>query len=190
MKIFLSILLLIFSFQSWSKADDVSEFEIEGMSIGDSALDFVKKDYLLAHKKDWFKSNEFSIAADMDLNFLNIYDALQIVYRTDDDKFRIEGIEAIKFYEKNIQQCQSKFNEIFSGIKSIFQNVEISEKVTSKHHGDKTGKTKVTDQIILTSNNDRIIIACYDWSQESGNADQLRISIRTSAYDSFLLNAY
>ena len=56
-KIFLSILLLIFSFQSWSKADDVSEFEIEGMSIGDSALDFVKKDYLLAHKKDWFKSN-------------------------------------------------------------------------------------------------------------------------------------
>ena len=50
-KIFLSILLLIFSFQSWSKADDVSEFEIEGMSIGDSALDFVKKDYLLAHKK-------------------------------------------------------------------------------------------------------------------------------------------
>ena len=43
-------MLLIF-FQSWSKADDVSEFEIEGMSIGDSALDFVKKDYLLAQKK-------------------------------------------------------------------------------------------------------------------------------------------
>ena len=70
------------------------------------------------------------------------------------------------------------------------QSLTKAEKVTSKHHGDKTGKTKVTEQIILTSNNDRIIIACYDWSQESGNADQLRISIRTSAYDSFLLNAY
>ena len=190
MRIILITVILIFGFQSFTKADDIRDFEIEGMSIGDSALDFVKKDYLLEHKQDWFQSNEFSIAAEMDLNFLNIYDALQIAYRTDDDQFKIEGIEAIKFYEKNIQQCQSKFNEIFSGIKSIFQNVEISEKVTSKHHGDKTGKTKVTDQIILTSNNDRIIIACYDWSQESGNADQLRISIRTSAYDSFLLNAY
>ena len=189
-KIFLSILLLIFSFQSWSKADDVSEFEIEGMSIGDSALDFVKKDYLLAHKKDWFKSNEFSIAADMDLNFLNIYDALQIVYRTDDDKFRIEGIEAIKFYEKNIQQCQSKFNEVFSEIKSIFQNVEILKKRTAKHIADKTGKSMVTDQSIITSNDDSITIACYDWSQEIGYSDQLRVSIRTSAYDSFLLKAY
>ena len=31
-------LLLILSLQSWSKADDIREFEIEGMSIGDSLL--------------------------------------------------------------------------------------------------------------------------------------------------------
>ena len=50
----------------------------------------------------------------MDLNFLNIYDALQIVYRTDDDKFRIEGIEAIKFYEKifnNANQSLMKYSQ-------------------------------------------------------------------------------
>ena len=45
------VLILIFNFQSWTKANDISEFEIEGMSIGDSALDFIEKDYLLAHKK-------------------------------------------------------------------------------------------------------------------------------------------
>ena len=36
MRIFLSILILIFSFQSWTKADDIRDFEIEGISIGDS----------------------------------------------------------------------------------------------------------------------------------------------------------
>ena len=190
MRIFLSILVLIFSFQSWTKADDIRDFEIEGMSIGDSALDFINKDYLLAHKQDWFNSNEFSVAAEMDLNFLNIYDALQIAYRTDDDQFRIEGIEAIKFYEKNIHQCQKKFNEIFSEIKSVFQSVEISEKRTVKHDADKIGKSTVTDQSIFTSNDNSIIIACYDWSEEIGYSDQLRISIRTSAYDSFLSKAY
>ena len=40
MKIFLIIFILIFNFQSWSKSDDIRDFEIEGMSIGDSLLDF------------------------------------------------------------------------------------------------------------------------------------------------------
>ena len=39
MRVFIAVLVLIFSLQSWTKADDISEFEIEGMSIGDSLLD-------------------------------------------------------------------------------------------------------------------------------------------------------
>ena len=44
MKFFLSILILIFCLQSWTKADDISDFQIEGMSIGDSALDYFSKE--------------------------------------------------------------------------------------------------------------------------------------------------
>ena len=40
---FLLILILTFSFQSLTKADDIRDFEIEGISIGDSALDFFTK---------------------------------------------------------------------------------------------------------------------------------------------------
>ena len=43
MKIFLSILVLLFSFQTFLNANDIKEFEIEGMSIGDSLLNFVSK---------------------------------------------------------------------------------------------------------------------------------------------------
>ena len=43
MKIFISIIFLIFSLQSWTKADDIRDFEIEGMSIGDSLLDYFSK---------------------------------------------------------------------------------------------------------------------------------------------------
>ena len=38
-KIFLTILILIFSFQSLTNASEVKEFELEGMSVGDSLLD-------------------------------------------------------------------------------------------------------------------------------------------------------
>ena len=46
MKIFLTVLILIFSFQSWVKSDDISEFDIEGISIGDSALDFFSREQI------------------------------------------------------------------------------------------------------------------------------------------------
>ena len=36
MRVFLAVIVLTFSFQPWTKADDISDFEIEGMSIGDS----------------------------------------------------------------------------------------------------------------------------------------------------------
>ena len=189
MKLFLSILILIVSLQSWTKADDIRDFQIEGISIGDSALDFISKDNLLKHKKDWFKGDEFSISADLNLNFLKIYDALQIIYRTDDKKFKIEGIEAIKFH-KDIENCHVIFDEVVLDIKKMFKSIEVTSKVTSRHEGDKVGKTMVTYQSITMPNNDGVSISCYDWSKESGYWDQLRISIRTFEYDNFLLTAY
>ena len=41
-KLFIIIIIFI-SFQSWTKADDIRDFEIEGISIGDSALDYFIK---------------------------------------------------------------------------------------------------------------------------------------------------
>ena len=40
MKIFLLLLILFTGVQSWTKADDIRNFEIEEISIGDSILDF------------------------------------------------------------------------------------------------------------------------------------------------------
>ena len=44
MRVFLTVLILIFSLQSWTKADDIRDFEIEGIGIGDNALDFFTKE--------------------------------------------------------------------------------------------------------------------------------------------------
>ena len=41
MRIFLLILILILNIQSWTKADDIRDFEMNGMTIGDSLLDYM-----------------------------------------------------------------------------------------------------------------------------------------------------
>ena len=43
MRVFIAVLVLIFSFQTWTKADDIRDFQIEGMTIGDSLLDYVSE---------------------------------------------------------------------------------------------------------------------------------------------------
>ena len=40
MKRLLLILILTLTFQSWTIADEITEFEIEGMSVGESALKY------------------------------------------------------------------------------------------------------------------------------------------------------
>ena len=46
-------LVLIFNFQSLARADDIRDFQIEGLSIGDSALKYFNvKDLEKAKKKD------------------------------------------------------------------------------------------------------------------------------------------
>ena len=47
MKKILLILILTLSFQSWSSADDVEDFQIEGMSIGESLLNYMDENIII-----------------------------------------------------------------------------------------------------------------------------------------------
>ena len=51
MRIFLAVLILIFSLQSWSKADDIRDFEIEGISIGESLLKYFDEETILKNPR-------------------------------------------------------------------------------------------------------------------------------------------
>jgi len=44
MKKILAILILIFILQTPSQADDIRDFQIEGMSIGDNLFDYITKE--------------------------------------------------------------------------------------------------------------------------------------------------
>ena len=52
MKRLLLILILTVSFQSWAKADDIRDFQIEGMSVGDSLLDYFTEKEIKKKKKN------------------------------------------------------------------------------------------------------------------------------------------
>ena len=47
------LFLILFSFQASSLADDIRDFQIEGMSIGDSLLDFMTENEIEMNKMNY-----------------------------------------------------------------------------------------------------------------------------------------
>ena len=63
MRRLLLILILTFSFQSWTNADDIRDFEIEGISVGESLLNHFSENNIQQEIKSEFsfkyKNNTF-----------------------------------------------------------------------------------------------------------------------------------
>ena len=91
MRIFISFLILILNFQSWAKADDIRDFEIEGISIGDSLLEHLNKDFI-KKKSSYVKINKKKfkeykkIYKDKDNK---LYDRIALYYKSDDQNYTI-----------------------------------------------------------------------------------------------------
>ena len=99
MKKLLAVIILIFTLHTPSQADDIRDFQIEGMSIGDSLLDYFSKQEIINEKKNWFNDNEYSLAADLKSSSFETYKSVQASYKTEDKKFIITGLEGYIYFE-------------------------------------------------------------------------------------------
>ena len=191
MKRLLLILILTLSVQTLSKADDISDFEIEGMSIGDSALDYFSKSTLRENKNlEWYDTKIFTPIAELKLNNSKIYESFQIAVKTNDKNYKIESIAGFVFYKNNISECYNKLDSIAQEVKSLFNNIKDLGKDTYKHSYDKTGKSKITDIVLQDDKGNEIAIQCYDWSSHLPYWDQLRITIDSKEYAQWVKVAY
>ena len=187
----LLILILIFSFQTLTKADDIRDFEIEGMSIGDSLLDFFSKSEIKKNSFDYYNDKTFTPVQTSKLAFYKLYDYVDFDFKTNDKKYIIHALYGTISYEKNINDCYKKMDEIVISMKKLFDNVKVDEKYDEKRPGitgDPTGKSKVTIVSFWFDNEDRASVSCYDYSKEHSGKDNLTVGIQTKEQNEFLFN--
>lgn len=115
------------SFKSLSKANDISDFEIEGMSIGDTFLDFMNKNQLIKeiNNKDYsfYYDDDFvSISAWEIRDKFKIYNDVGVILKLNDDQYKIYGLEGTLYMNKKskIEECYKKQNEITKDIQNSF----------------------------------------------------------------------
>ena len=189
MKLLLTTFLIILFLQSWTKADDISDFQIEGMSIGDSLLDyFTEREINKSLIKDYPNSDKYKRIQIIKHKRLKTYDAMHILYLKNDKNKKIHSLSGMIDYVDNIKACLNKKDIILDDISNIFKDVNIEDQGKRIHRFDKSKKSFIYDVHINFTNNDRVTVACFDWSKEKGFKDHLRISISNKNFLNWVNN--
>ena len=181
-------LIFIISNQSLTKADDISDFEIEGMSLGESLLKFFDQDEI---KRIYvYPNKEFATTAGVGKNF-QIYDGFQAFYYDNDKNYKIHYLAGKIMYRNNdVQKCYKKMAEIVGDLKQSLSSTIINEEAERAHDADKTGKSRTTQTFFNFPDGSEISVACNDWSKEmqadGTHADNLAVALRSSEFAEWL----
>ena len=184
------LFLILFSFQAPSWADDISDFEIEGMSIGDSLLDyFSKKEIKDNANTNYYTNNKYTPVEFFQLSSFKTYDSVGLRYKTDDKKYIIVGISGTLFCEKNIEKCNKKQKEIDLELSNMLKKSQrVDDK--GKHSADESGKSTFLHINFWLISGDVVVIELVDWSEkitnEKGWTDNVNVSFRTEEFNDFL----
>jgi len=188
------VLILFLNFQSLTKADDIGDFQIEGMAIGDSLLNFFNKDKITKSIVDWYDDLEKNIYVSLalDSNNFSQYDFVDVWTKYGDKEFIIVAIAGVNYFEekdqiRDIEDCYVKQLEIANEISSLFSNSKMDGPHTLTHSGDSSGKSTYTDIYFDFDNTYEAVIGCYDWSDDlKDKEDHIYISLRSKEFAEWL----
>ena len=187
-RLFLYLFLILFTLQTPSQADDIRDFQIEGMSIGDSALDYFTKNQIINADFKMFKDDKYSTFVFYDSDY-EVYEAVEIAYKKNDKKFIISSISGgITVTDKKV--CLKKKDEIVESLKSFFpESQNISDE--GAHPVDTTGESKyhrTSFKINPKAKYFEVEVSCLFFTGQTANeySSNAGITIKTDTFNDWV----
>ena len=156
------LFLILLSFSIPSYGDDIKEFEIEGISIGESLLEYLSKEQIISeievNKPTYNYLNE-----DFGEVYLfessDKYYALSFMVKPKDKYFNIYSVQGLIDYDNKIEQCFTKKKEIIKEFSLIFNNTTQREE-TLEFDWDPTGESITYNTYFDFENGDYAAVSC------------------------------
>jgi hypothetical protein len=190
MRNFLLILILTFSFQTLIKADDISDFEIEGMSIGDSLLDFYSHDEIKSLTElsgSYYKDNKFLVM--ILKNKYENYDEVEVTIIPNDKLFVIQSLDGVINFENNYEGCKKEKIDIVDEIKNLYKDA-YSYNAESQHSA--YPNSVIDENVFYPKYGGYVRISCTNWSTKMEKQkkwkDGLDVTIGSDKFKKFLQN--
>jgi len=142
-KLFLYAFLSLMFSSAPSFTDEISEYQIEGISIGDSLLDHLSKEEIITeikiNKPSYNYLNDDFGEVYLFGNF-DTYDRLSFRVKPKDKHYTIYSIKGSISYDDKLEQCFAKQKEIEKEFSSMYKNAKIW-KDTLEFDWDPTGES-------------------------------------------------
>ena len=160
--------------------DNIKDFKIENITIGDSALDYFTESQLDNSELDWFNYSYKEYSTSL-LPGRGIYDWFKITYKNEDYNYIIEGLAGIvvkKNYEED--KCNKQLDSMVLNLSKLFKNTKSEEKKTYRvvydpskifQETNLSGKSKLTSIFFDFKQEGKIILSCYDMDKETNEID-------------------
>jgi len=190
MKKLLAILILILTLPTPSLADDIRDFQIEGMSIGDSALDFLSEGEITRKKYYAYPLKEY-YQTSFNINNSEEYTSVQISIKEGDKDFIISSIEG-GIHPINFSECKERKKNIEKDILAMLPNLKVIFGKEEAMWSDSATKAITTDFYFNKTfiDGDAIRIMCIDRSkkieEEKGWQDILKVVINSKKFNIFI----
>jgi len=192
MKFILNIVSIILFFQiNISYADDISNFEIEGISVKSSLLDhFSIKEIKKSITKNNVDDDKY-IRALFENKKFKVFNFVEVFFLKNDLNYIVHSIRGSNFIN-NIEDCYLKQNRISEDIEKLFDIYDKEIVGPEKHWFDKSNKSIVKNIVFWMEDDSLINTECISWSSEMKEdynfGDTISVDIRTSQYNSWYNN--
>ena len=191
MRVFIAVLVLTFGLQSLTKADDIRDFQIEGMGVGDSLLDYYSEEEIKSRIfEDYPGSDKFKRFYSYKHESFKTYEGVQVNFKKNDKKYIIHALAGQIDFPNNIQECLKLKKKIVKDFEAIFFSAKKYSETNKKRY-DKTGKSiSYITQFHLPSK-DSATIECSDWSdkitKKTNLDDNINVRLETKKFGEFLM---
>ena len=191
MKRLLLILILTLGFNSSINADDISDFQIEGINVGDSLLDFFSETEIKNIGPTYYpKSKKFYDLPIKSSKFIE-FDQITFGVKNGDSKYLLYMISGELIFNNDLNSCMNKKKEIVNSISHLFSNQKKDDYTyTYFDLDDGNSFAKITDFIFKDRSSVRVF--CTSWSKETKNkrkfTDMLSLQVNLTEYLDWLDN--
>jgi len=186
-------------------ADDISDFEIEGISIGDSLLDYMTEDEILdeieRNKGHYLNLKEPEKYAEVIVfKDKSVYQNISVKVKNNssnkyvskkNEKYEILSIRGQIFYNNNFEGCITKRDEIAEILSGMFPNSQKNEYFYTSSV-EPSGKSHIDQIDFEYASGDKATIYCSDYEETwriKGNFDEgINVSIKLKEISSWLSN--
>ena len=187
------LISFVFSFHSWAKADDIRDFQIENISIGDSLLELFNEYTIESSRKYEYKDDEF-YSLDIFSDKFESFDAIQFHLKKNDKSYKIFGFSGAiifgpsgEYYPESENECKIKKKEIENDIQNLFFN---ADKRSHSGVGYSEDPKVIRHDTYFTLDNGDVWLQCYTFSKkpkkEKNLYDNLRVTILSNEFRTWM----